>query len=159
MVKNTGYRKAVSFFTELRIQIQEAGFLVLSRSLHSLSIFLSLFHFLLLNIALALRIRRSSPSLSLLLFPRPLIIVSLPAHTYLCILRCCFYRIKLCPSALFVRLCTLLIRAANRIRIRLNLSSLADVSIFACALAIVNALPLPNAYFSRENLQCHVVFQ
>lgn len=79
--------------------------------------------------ALALGIHRSSPSLSLLLFPRPLIVVSLPAHTYLRVLRCRFYRITLCPSALFVRLCTLLIRAANRIRIRLNLSPLADVSL------------------------------
>lgn len=68
-------------------------------------------------------------SLSLLLFSRPLIVVSPPAHTYLCVLQCCFYRITLCPSALFVRLCTLLIRAANRIRIRLNLSPLADVSL------------------------------
>lgn len=50
--------------------------------------------------------------------------------TYLCVLWCCFYRIKLCPSALFVRLCTLLIRAANRIHIRLNLSLLADVSLY-----------------------------
>lgn len=77
---------------------------------------------------------------------------SVASCTYLCVLRCCFYRIMLCPSALFVRSCTLLIRAANRIRIRLNLSPLWQVSLYAIyAHSTRKCFPFTLLHFSKES--------